>query len=219
MLARFVHFLHTKLAKRVVVHYEDKFLKNRLGHADSESYFTHPSICPVPGKIFLYGDCTIYAGAKFIMNPHTTKGRFIVKKKAGVADNLTVITNNHPTRPTLGSWYKNESVQHGRDMDEDVVVEEDVWIGENVTLFPGVTIGRGSIVGACSAVRVSIPPYSIVVGNPAKIVGFKLTPVEVIEHEKMLYSEAERLPLEKLEKNYKKYFLDRMKEIRSFTSL
>lgn len=219
MLAKIVHFLYSRLFKRVVVHYEDKFLKSKLGHADTESYFTHPSICPVPEKIYLYGDCTIYAGAKFIMNPRTKKGRFIVKNKAGIADDLTVITNNHPTRPTLGSWYKNESVQHSRDMDEDVVVEEDVWIGENVTLFPGVIIGRGSIIGACSAVRNSVPPYSIIVGNPAKVVGFKLTPEEIIEHERILYSEEERLPLEKLEKNYKKYFLDRMKEIRSFTSL
>ena len=57
------------------------------------------------------------------------------------------------------------------------------------------------------------------IGNPAKVVGFKFTPEEVIEHEKALYSEEERLPLELLEKNYKKYFLDHIKEIKAYTGL
>ena len=45
------------------------------------------------------------------------------------------------------------------------------------------------------------------------------TPEEVIEHEMALYPEEERLPLDKLEKNYKKYFLNRLMDIRNFTSL
>jgi hypothetical protein len=52
-----------------------------------------------------------------------------------------------------------------------------------------------------------------VVGNPAKVVGFTFSPEEIIEHEKALYSEKERLPLELLEKNYNKYYKKRLKEI------
>ena len=98
-------------------------------------------------------------------------------------------------------------------------MEEDVEIGSDVTLLAGVHIGRGAAVGSGSVVRNSIPPYAIAIGNPCKIVGFTFTPEQIIEHEKILYPENERLPLEKLEKNYKKYFLDRMKDIRSFSSL
>ena len=75
------------------------------------------------------------------------------------------------------------------------------------------------MVGSGSVVRSSIPPYAIVIGNPAKIVGFSKTPEEIIEHEKALYPEEERLPLELLEKNYNKYFLKRLKEIKEFTRL
>ena len=49
-------------------------------------------------------------------------------------------------------------------------VEEDVWLGANVMVLPGVRIGRGSIIGAGAIVTKDIPPYSIAVGNPAKVV-------------------------------------------------
>jgi acetyltransferase-like isoleucine patch superfamily enzyme len=54
---------------------------------------------------------------------------------------------------------------------QPVVIEDDAWIGFNATVLKGVTIGRGAVVGACSVVTKDVPPYSVVVGNPAKIVG------------------------------------------------
>lgn len=51
-----------------------------------------------------------------------------------------------------------------------VFIKENVWIGESVTILPGVTIGEGSIIGANSVVSKSIPPYSIAVGQPAKVI-------------------------------------------------
>jgi len=53
---------------------------------------------------------------------------------------------------------------------KQVIVEDNVWIGESVCILGGVTIGRGSIIGALSTVSRSIPPYSIAVGSPAKVV-------------------------------------------------
>lgn len=52
-------------------------------------------------------------------------------------------------------------------------IENDVWIGENVTLAMGITIGNGSIIAANSVVTKSTPPYSILAGNPAKIVKYR----------------------------------------------
>lgn len=51
-----------------------------------------------------------------------------------------------------------------------VLIEDDVWIGELVCVLPGVTIGKGSIIGAMTLVNKNIPPYSIAVGVPAKVV-------------------------------------------------
>lgn len=53
---------------------------------------------------------------------------------------------------------------------QGVVVEDDVWIGGRATILDGVTIGRGSVIGAGAVVTKSLPPYSIAVGIPAKVI-------------------------------------------------
>ena len=54
---------------------------------------------------------------------------------------------------------------------DPVVIEDDVWIGLNAVVLQGVTIGHGSIVGAGAVVTKSIPPWSIAVGVPARVLG------------------------------------------------
>lgn len=50
-----------------------------------------------------------------------------------------------------------------------IVVEDESWLGANVVVVPGVTIGKHSIVAAGSVVTKSMPPYSVIVGNPARV--------------------------------------------------
>lgn len=52
-----------------------------------------------------------------------------------------------------------------------IIINDQVWIAAKATILPGVTIGEGSVVGACAVVAKDVPPWSIVVGNPAHIVG------------------------------------------------
>lgn len=47
---------------------------------------------------------------------------------------------------------------------------DDAWVGMNVTILKGVTIGEGAIVGACSVVTKDVPAWTVVAGNPAKVV-------------------------------------------------
>jgi acetyltransferase-like isoleucine patch superfamily enzyme len=54
---------------------------------------------------------------------------------------------------------------------DPVIIEDDVWIGLNAVVLQGVIIGRGAIIGAGAVVTRSIPPWSIAVGVPAKVVG------------------------------------------------
>lgn len=54
--------------------------------------------------------------------------------------------------------------------DKKVIIEDNVWLGDNVTVLPGVTIGRGSIIGSNAVVSKSIPPNSIAVGIPARVI-------------------------------------------------
>lgn len=50
-----------------------------------------------------------------------------------------------------------------------VIIEDNVWIGDKATILPGVRIGRGSIIGANAVVVKSVPPHSLVGGNPATV--------------------------------------------------
>jgi len=52
----------------------------------------------------------------------------------------------------------------------EIVVENDVWIGANCVIVSGVNIGKHSIVAAGSIVTKSVPPFTVVAGNPAKII-------------------------------------------------
>lgn len=51
-----------------------------------------------------------------------------------------------------------------------IVIEDDAWIGFDAVILKGVTIGQGSIVAARSVVTKDVPPYSVVAGNPARVV-------------------------------------------------
>lgn len=54
-----------------------------------------------------------------------------------------------------------------------VIIGDDVWIGIRVTILSGVKIGQGAVIGAGSIVTKNVEPYSIVAGNPARIVKFR----------------------------------------------
>lgn len=165
-------------------------------------------------------DNTRIGGGAIIMNP---KAKFIMKHHSGAALGLLVLTGNHPMKKekfyhTCTPEEQNE-IDKLYHLDRDVVVEEDVWIGARVTLLRGVTIGRGCIIGAGAVVRTSTPPYSVVIGNPAKVVGFKFSLQDIIEREKILYVEDERIPEELIRKNYECYYSQRQEDINRIKNL
>lgn len=92
-------------------------------------------------------------------------GKVIIGDYVMMGPNCTIYTQNHSFERT-----DIPMCMQGVSDEKPVIIEDDVWIGVNVTILPGVTIGKGSIIGAGAVVAKSIPEYSIVVGNPAKII-------------------------------------------------
>lgn len=61
-------------------------------------------------------------------------------------------------------------IEQGYTHPKPVIIEDDVWIGRRVIILPGVQISKGTVVAAGAIVTKSFPPYSIIGGNPAKLI-------------------------------------------------
>lgn len=79
---------------------------------------------------------------------------------------VTILTMNHDFSDT-----SRPMIEQGHTENRPVVVEDDVWIGVGVILLPGVRVGRGAVVGAGAVVTKSVAPWSVVGGNPARVIG------------------------------------------------
>lgn len=194
------------------------FVRKKLpkGHCGKNSYIHTPSLIAEGSleNIFLGNHVNIDWNNVLYCNG----GKFIMKDYSGAAVGLTVITGNHNTLP--GHSFKELENNNDNLIGKDIIIEEEVWIGANVTLLAGSHIGRGAIIGAGSVIAgKTIPPYAIVMGNPAKIVGFRFVPDDIIKHESKIYKEQDRIANAILVRNYDKYFLNRMKEIKEFSRL
>ncbi|MBR1865106.1 MAG: CatB-related O-acetyltransferase, partial [Lachnospiraceae bacterium] len=54
-----------------------------------------------------------------------------------------------------------------------IIIMNDCWIGEKATFLSGVTIGNGAVVAAEAVVTKDVPPFAIVAGNPARVIGYR----------------------------------------------
>ncbi len=181
--------------------YKAYFGYNRksFGYIGKDVTLTPPLTISNPKNVFLYGDNGL-CNASIL----TTNAKFIMKQHSGAAEGLRVTTGNHAMIP--GRFYRSiTEVEKPQGLDKDVIVENDVWIGRNVTLLLGVTIGRGAIIGAGAVVSKDVPPYAVAGGVPAKVIKFKWTIDQILEHEATLYPENKRFSREQLEDIFRIY--------------
>ena len=61
-------------------------------------------------------------------------------------------------------------MQQGNTIRKQTIIGDDVWIGRNVTMTPGRIVKEGTIIGACCVLTKKIPEYSIIGGNPSKLI-------------------------------------------------
>lgn len=87
-----------------------------------------------------------------------------------MASKIYISDHNHGSYDELVSDHPMSIPIERKSLCNPVVIGNNVWIGESVCVLPGVTIGEGCVIGALAVVTKSIPPYSIAVGSPAKVV-------------------------------------------------
>ncbi len=121
----------------------ENFLKNVKYHFDF-----------IGDKLIIGKFCMIASDVEFIMNG---------------ANHLTKSISSYPFAIFGKSW-ENAMDDKKYPTKGNTEVGNDVWIGFKATILPGVKIGDGTIIGSCSVVTKDVEPYSIVGGNPAKVI-------------------------------------------------
>ena len=105
-------------------------------------------------KLIIGKFCQIAAGVEFIMND---------------ANHQMSAVSTFPFY-TLEGWDMDAPSASDMPFKGNTVIGNDVWIGQNAVILPGVNIGDGAIIGANSVVGTKVAPYTIVAGNPAKVI-------------------------------------------------
>lgn len=91
-------------------------------------------------------------------------GKISIGNNVLVASNVFIIDFNHGKNPVEKNYLDNDLEV------SEVYIEDGVWIGNSAIILPGVRIGEKSIIAAGAVVSHEVPPYSIVAGNPARVI-------------------------------------------------
>lgn len=123
------------------------------------------------GEISIGQYCYIGEYSKLWSASHIHIGdRVLISHAVTILDSLT-----HPISASARHDHYRTIIENGHpksiNLDEQPVeIGDDVWIGCMSVIFRGVKIGQGAIVGAGSIVTNSIPPWTVVAGNPARVI-------------------------------------------------
>lgn len=91
-------------------------------------------------------------------------GNIKIGKRCLIAAYTGIYANNHNFSDPI------EPIKYQGISRQGIVIENDCWLGHGVIVLDGVTIGEGSVIGAGSVVTKDIPPFSVAVGAPAKVI-------------------------------------------------
>jgi acetyltransferase-like isoleucine patch superfamily enzyme len=135
-------------------------------------------------RVWLSRDCEIETETRVEIGPRTTvqrrctiNGTTRVGADCIFAPDVFVSSGTHPFREIAHLTIREQErrlAREGKSVDRPVWIQDDCWIGTHAVVAPGVTIGKGSVIGANSVVTKDVPPYSVVAGIPARVIGQRL---------------------------------------------
>ncbi len=176
--------------KILYFYYKNKFAECgssvTFSPTDSKIYYDHISV-----------GTDVYIGYGALLMS-TEESHIYIKDKVLIGPNVSIITGNHSFH-LIGKYLYDYRIEDKlKTDDQPVIIETDVWIGARSIILKGVIVGRGAIIAAGSVVVQNVPPYSIVGGIPARVLRFRWGINEILQHESMIYTKAQRLSKEEL---------------------
>ncbi|XKM14468.1 Vat family streptogramin A O-acetyltransferase [Orbaceae bacterium ac157xtp] len=147
-------------------------------------------------KLIIGKFCAIAKGVQFIMNGAN-------HKLSGFSTFPFYIFGN--------GWEKAMPQAGDLPYKGDTVIGNDVWIGYKALIMPGVKIGNGAIISSGSVVTSDVPAYTVVGGNPAKVIKKRFTDETIAILEELAWWEW---PIEKITKNLTKIMSNDIEALR-----
>ena len=135
----------------------DRILRELMGGVGADTVFRPPLRCDYGYQTFV-GDRTFANWGLICLDV----GRITIGDDVQIGPNVQLLTATHPLEPgpRRDKWEGSEPITIG----------DNVWLGGGVIVCPGVSIGDHAVVGAGAVVTRDIPPYTIAVGNPARVI-------------------------------------------------
>ena len=135
------------------------FFQIALGKMGSNSFIDYKTYVRYPSKVFIGNNVMINRNCSLIPGLISNDSIIVIEDNTAIGPNVVFLAAGHDhtklSLPDIGGRIK---------------VHKFCWIGGNSTILQGVEIGEGSVIGAGSVVTKDIPPYSIAVGIPAKVI-------------------------------------------------
>jgi acetyltransferase-like isoleucine patch superfamily enzyme len=126
-------------------------------YIDYGTYFRYPQKISIGNQVIINKNCKFYASF------HNKKAEIIIGNNVLIAPEVSIYSAGHD--------HSNISLPH---IGSTVKINDDVWIGARSIILPGVELGKGAVIGAGSVVTKNVPEFSIVAGNPAKIINKRI---------------------------------------------
>jgi acetyltransferase-like isoleucine patch superfamily enzyme len=138
--------------------------------------------CKIVKGVHIKGESEVRIGKYTSINGPMTDIHAVVNSVTigafcSIARNVTIQEYNHRL-DGLTTYFINQNIFEGREKDDiissgSIEIGNDVWVGTQTVILSGAKIGDGAIIGANSVVTGVIPPYSIAVGSPAKVIKYR----------------------------------------------
>ena len=147
-----------------------KLKKNCLLHVKKGSIVEAHLSYDCDGAGITIGQNTFIGASHLVCSKKITIGNdVLIAWGSTIVDHTSHAIQFSARKKDVSDWFLGEkdwsNIQRGQ-----VTIKDKAWIGFNSIILKGVTIGEGSIVGAGSVVTKDVPPWTIVAGNPAKII-------------------------------------------------
>lgn len=152
-----------------------KAWRNRNLHNDTIPFDDYPESLVVVGA-YTYGCIHVdYYGM--------TDERLEIGSFCSIASGVVFITGGGHLMDRFTTFPLERKIQGIKEETSKgaIIIKDDVWIGRDAMILSGVTVGQGAVIGARSVVAKDVPAYAVVIGNPAKVIRYRFTDIQIQE--------------------------------------